>query len=278
MDPDALAPEITPPTGRARLRIYATPDTGTLPVVFLHAAVCDSRMWHHEFAGLGKTRRVVAYDRRGFGRTPSVGEPWSNADDLIAVLDTLKIDRAILVGCSQGGRITLDAGIAHPDRVAAMVAVCGAIGGAPWSPTTDPTLLALEKEYEAIEEKGDVEARIRIAARYWLDGPLAEEGRVQGPVRQLFHDMMARSLVAPEKGGLMATPDTAWAALPDVKMPVMTVWGPLDEPTVTQWMKLVKDRVPGAVGFEVPGTAHLPNLERPDLFGPRLAAFVDSVR
>ncbi|MGI9024659.1 MAG: alpha/beta fold hydrolase, partial [Burkholderiaceae bacterium] len=71
-------------SGSARLWTYATPDNGKTPIVFLHASVCDSRMWHHEIATLGPTRRIAAFDRRGFGETKAVHEAFANVDDTIA--------------------------------------------------------------------------------------------------------------------------------------------------------------------------------------------------
>ena len=78
------------------------------PVVFLHAGVADRRMWRTEMDRLKKTHRVIAYDRRGFGETESAPLPFSHVDDLEAVLDQLGCETATLVGCSQGGRISID--------------------------------------------------------------------------------------------------------------------------------------------------------------------------
>jgi pimeloyl-ACP methyl ester carboxylesterase len=70
----------------------------------------------------------VRYDRRGFGRSEPPKGPYSDVDDRHAVLDTLNISRAILVGCSNGSRLAVDYTLAHPDRVAALVLVGGAAG------------------------------------------------------------------------------------------------------------------------------------------------------
>jgi pimeloyl-ACP methyl ester carboxylesterase len=263
------------PSGAARLCAHATPDTGRLPVVFLHAAIGDSRMWHHEIATLGCSRRVVAYDRRGFGETKATHEQHAPVDDAIAVLDALAIERAILVGCSNGGRIALDTTIAHPDRVAGLVLVCAAIGGAPESPIwSEEPLKSTYDAWLAAEKAKDHATLTRISAHVWLDGPLEPDGRVQGPVRDLYAAMMERTLVDPEDETATAMPDTAYAALPTLNVPTLVYWGPLDVSSVTAEMHHAAATIPGATGVEIPGTAHLPNLERPDLFMPPLEAFI----
>lgn len=276
MDLDRFTTVSTTNAGSAHLRTYATPDTGKTPVVFLHAGVCDSRMWHHEIATLGPTRRVVAFDRRGFGETKSVHAPYSNVDDTIAVMDALKVERAVIVGCSNGGRTALDTYFAHPDRAVGLVLVCGAIGGAPESDAweRDPRMRALFAHYLAAEKVHDRATLAKVVAHVWLDGPLENEGRVGGAVRALVLDMLDRSLEDAEDEGAGFGPPTAYANLSNVKVPTLVAWGPLDVPDVTTTMKHAAATIPGAQSLEVPGTAHIPNLERPDLFTPRVAAFV----
>ena len=266
--------------GSAQLRTYATPDSGKTPIVFLHASVCDSRMWHHEIATLGPTRRIAAFDRRGFGETKLLHQTYANVDDTIAVMDALKIRRALLVGCSNGGRVALDTNFAHPDRVAGLALVCGAIGGTPeeemeW--VTRPRMRAMYARYLKAEKAKDSKTLAKITALVWLDGPLEREGRVGGAVRALFMDMVAKSFAGSEHEDKGFVSDTAYANLANVKVPTLVVWGPLDVPDVTRTMKHAAAAIPRAQSLEVPGTAHLPNLERPDLFTPRLARLVESL-
>ena len=100
------------------------------PVVLLHAGVADRRMWRAQCGTLAEAGFAAhAYDRRGFGDTLHVDEPWSQVGDLLAVLDHVAKERpAILVGCSQGGRIAIDACLVSPTRVR---------GSASWGSGTD---------------------------------------------------------------------------------------------------------------------------------------------
>src|SRR5690606_14353971 len=103
-----------------------------LPVVFLHAGVCDKRMWLAQMQAVADADwHGVAYDRRGYGEAASPDEAFSHLDDLEAVLDALDIHAAVLVGCSMGGGLAVDFALAHPGRVIGLVLIGTSISGAP---------------------------------------------------------------------------------------------------------------------------------------------------
>ena len=243
------------------------------PLLFLHAAVCDSRMWARQFDTFGASRTVVAYDRRGFGATAPVDEHFSSVDDLFAVMDGMRLDRAVLVGCSQGGRIVLDAALARPERVAGLVLVAAAVGGAPEAATHDPRLDGLIAAHERAQEAEDIDAQNRIQAHVWLDGPFSDEGRVAGDARELFLTMNRIVLSGP-KIGTTDVPATAYARLATLEMPTLVMWGPLDVPSVVTNMQHAASTIPGVRSCELDGVAHLPSLEAPDRFDAALADFL----
>src|SRR5437899_12532110 len=74
-------------SGQARLAAKVVGDGD--PVVFLHAAVCDSRMWRGQLDALGASNKAMAYDRRGFGETRAEKEDFSAVADLLAVIDAV---------------------------------------------------------------------------------------------------------------------------------------------------------------------------------------------
>ena len=169
-------------------------------LVCLHAGVADARSWRAQQQSFSGRWRVIAYDRRGFGRTRCPPQPFAHVDDLIALLDALRIGQAVLMGCSQGGRIAIDAALAYPDRVRALVLVAAAISGAPeWADLP----AAMQPRFDALaaaEARGDLDAVNRLEAEIWLDGPLQAPGRVGGAVRELFLEMNGTALRAPSPG------------------------------------------------------------------------------
>jgi len=91
------------------------------PLLLLHAAVADSRMWAPIRPRLERARRVLAPDALGYGDRPLPKRAFSRVDDVVALLDAERIERAAVVGASDGGRVAIDLALEHPDRVAALV-------------------------------------------------------------------------------------------------------------------------------------------------------------
>jgi pimeloyl-ACP methyl ester carboxylesterase len=243
------------------------------PVVFLHAGVCDRRMWAAQRDGVGASTMAIAYDRRGFGETSAAPEDFSAVADLMAVIDALANGApAILVGCSQGGRIALDAALRHPASVRALVLIAPSVSGAPAAihrPAIAPLLAALK----AAEEAGDLDRANAIEARLWLDGPLAPEGRVAGEARRLFRDMNAIALRAPPTGSDRDVAP-AFDRLGEIAAPALVIWGDLDFPHIQQRSRHVAATMPNGSQHVLAGAAHLPSLERPADVTDLLAAFI----
>lgn len=98
---------------------------GGLPVVFAHSTAGSSAHWAHQLTHLRPTRRAVAFDLRGHGRSESPSDDdysiSSMAADVHAVVDALRIPRFVLVGHSLGGGVALTYAGAHPDRIAGLL-------------------------------------------------------------------------------------------------------------------------------------------------------------
>lgn len=99
------------------------------PVVLLHSGGADLRDWTFVAPILAKQYKVVAYDGRGAGKSPSPTVPANYVADLLALLDHLEIEKAALVGHSMGGRIATDFALEHPDRVSELVLIGPALSG-----------------------------------------------------------------------------------------------------------------------------------------------------
>lgn len=247
-------------SGLARLHAGAS-GTGT-PVIFLHAGVADRRMWTCEMNAVVRGHRAIAYDRRGFGGTAHTDEAYSQVDDLLAVLAALGGDKAaVLVGSSQGGRIALDATLAHPDRVAGLILIAPAISGAPPGemPIAAQTLIT---QLEAAEARGALDLTNALEARLWLDGPLEAENRVSGEARDLFLAMNGIALRAEVKGAEQPPP-SAFDCLGQIDVPTLLVCGDLDFPHLQARNRWLAQSIPNARERVIGGVAHMPSLERP---------------
>ena len=100
---------------------------GSLPVVLVHSLAGNSTHWAAQLEHLRRDRRAVALDIRGHGRSepPKDGDYMiaAMAGDVAAVVDTLGLDRFVLMGHSMGGGVALVYAGAHPDRVAGLFLV-----------------------------------------------------------------------------------------------------------------------------------------------------------
>jgi pimeloyl-ACP methyl ester carboxylesterase len=232
------------------------------PVVFLHAGVCDRRMWRAQLDGVGAKHKAVAYDRRGFGETRAETEDFSAVVDLMAVIDaTANSTPAILVGCSQGGQIALDAALRHPSRVRALVLISPSVTGAP-AAIYPPEIQDLMAHLKKAQEAGDLDQANAIKAHLWLDGPLQPEGRITGQVRRLFLDMNAIALrSSPTGSNLDVAP--AFHRLNEISAPSLVIWGDLDFPHIQERSRHIAATVSNGSGHDLTGAAHLPSLERP---------------
>lgn len=242
-------------------------------LVFLHAGVADKRMWRDQMAAFADRFRVVAYDRRGFGETRYQPEVFSHMKDLRAVLDELAIEQANLVGCSQGGRFAVDFTLAYPKRVAKLVLVAPAIGGAPQPEELPDDIDNLLQQAEQAEDQKHYELVNRIEAHMWLDGPRSPDGRVPGSARDLFLRMNIIPLKSPSPGKDEPAKDS-FKRLKEIAAPTLLIWGDLDFPHLQERCALLGKRIKGAQSAMMPGTAHLPNLEQPKQFNALLDAFL----
>lgn len=97
------------------------------PVILLHGGMGNADHWSHQVPALAEKFLVIAIDSRGHGRSTRPTVPKSKpsydvmATDVIAVMDHLKVERAAIVGWSDGGEIALKLGIHHPKRVTKLV-------------------------------------------------------------------------------------------------------------------------------------------------------------
>ena len=140
-----------------------------VPVVFVHGFPFDARMWRPQLASLVGDARLVAFDLRGFGRSPAgdgLVTMETYVDGLLEVLDGEAIDRAVLCGLSMGGYVVLRAAEREPGRVRGLV-LCDTRS----APDTDETRLSRAATLRRVKEEGTAflveEFPPKVLARRW---------------------------------------------------------------------------------------------------------------
>ncbi len=218
------------------------------PLVLLHPGVGDSRIWDPLLPELTAMHRVIRYDARGHGRSPTPTAPYSLLDDLVTVLDHYRLDRVPIVGCSQGGDCALGLAVTAPARVSALVLLCPGISGFPV-----PAEPAVRAEFERAAADG-ADAVAEVGLRLW-----AAAGRTPEVVEQLRS--AARAWLAAED--LEQPNPPVYDRLGEIRVPTSLLVGDADRPWLLESNREAARRIPGCVYVELPGVDHLPPLRVP---------------
>ncbi|MEY9849673.1 3-oxoadipate enol-lactonase [Streptacidiphilus sp. BW17] len=261
-----ISHEVTGPVQKAGTR-GAAAGGDALPLVLLHAGVGDSRMWDPQWAALVRTgRRVVRCDFRGFGTTPPADGPYREADDVLALMDGLGIERAVLVGSSNGGRVAQDVALDRPDRVGGLALFCAPVPGQQWQ----PELLAFGEREDALLDAGDLDAATELNVVTWL-GPEADDA-----AKASLRTMQRRAFEV--QSGL--TEDFAAAPverdLSKIEVPTLVVSGAHDFQDFRDSAARLAAELPDPRRVGLPWAGHLPTMERPDQTTRLLLDFLDA--
>ena len=233
------------------------------PIVMLHAGVADSRMWQAQADEFAKQFDVVRPDMRGFGDSELPARPWKPREDLLALMDELRLKPAHLVGCSMGGSLAIDFVIDHPERVSKLVLVGAGVGGE----KHDPRHEGLYAEVTAADERHDMNAVNEAEMYLWLDGPYRPRGYVAQPLRDLFLDMNGKNLDADwSTAPMQALEPPAATRLSEITAPTLVIVGDKDLEPIRETADLLASSIAGAHKVVIQDAAHLPNLEHPAEF------------
>lgn len=236
-------------------------------MVLLHAGVGDRRMWEPQARALDAAYRVVRPDLRGFGGTPLPGGRFSHAEDVVALLDHLRVDRAALVGASFGGAVALEVAAAAPDRVSALVLLCAAADGVPPSAAAR----AFDEQEDALLQSGDLAAAVELNVATWVGPEASEEVRdmVRTMQRHAFEVQLAADEVDPPPQPVEVGVDAA-----DVPVPALVVSGGHDLDHFQAVARHLATALPDARSRHLGWAGHLPSLERPDEVTALLETFL----
>jgi pimeloyl-ACP methyl ester carboxylesterase len=201
--------------------------------------------------------------------------PFSNRDDLRAVMDHFVIQKAHVLGLSRGGMIALDTAVETPERFLSLTWVAGGLRG---YDVNDPRLVDIWPEMENLEEAKDWPRLVEMETQMWTDGPGQSADRVDPDVRRRMIEWNTENYRAEQPANQPTQPDVAAAeALDRLTMPTLFIWGTLDELGVLKAGEKLVAEVAGARSQVYEGVAHMVNLERPAEFNSLVGGFLDEV-
>ena len=257
--------EIEGPAGTLSVRTLGSPEAPGLPILFVHPINLQGRAWSLVAPAFADEHFCVMPDLRGHGTSDAAG-PFGTpawAEDLMAVVDQLGLDRFHVVGGSAGGPLAVHLAAHHPDRVASITAVGSSLGRQGKGPD--------------------------------IVGDLLQEMDVESMFRAVIPDISLAPTCAPEivewtlalcNPNSSETVAAVWRSsgetdvrpiVGDVRCPAVVITGSVDA-TATPG---VGDALAAALGTELillDGIGHLPMLESPGLLVEHLRPHLGAAR
>jgi 3-oxoadipate enol-lactonase len=246
---------------------------GSPVIIFIHGFPFNKSMWKRQVEALMDNYRVIAYDIRGHGNSDTGTGDFSIelfVNDLLCLMDALKIDKTMLCGLSLGGYIALNAVINYPERFYALVlSDTNCIADAPES---------IEKRMKAIESirKGGVEKYAdeslkNLFAAESFSARKEDIAAVKEMIVKTSIQSLCKTLLA-----LTVRRETC-TKLQEIKIPALILVGKEDKITTPEAASLMHKKIHGSLLEILEHAGHVSNLENPDEFNNQVNKFVASV-
>lgn len=243
-------------------------------MIFLHGFPFSHAMWTAQLNIISPFCHAIAYDIKGHGMS-DVGDGQysieSHVDDLIGLLDLLKIERTVIVGLSMGGYITLRALQRNPERFRAAV-LCDTRSE---SDTNEGRLRRFDG-VKMVKLEGS-----KVFADNFVKAVFAPRSFEQNPTAiKLIHDIIEKTSPLSIAGTLLALAsrtDTT-ESLRKIEVPTMILVGEKDALTPPDASRTMHEQIRGSEFHVISNAAHMSNLENPEEFNERLIGFLKKLQ
>jgi len=249
------------------------------PLVLSHEFAGTYKSWEPQVRFFSRRYQVITYNHRGFppSDVPEQASAYSQdilVEDLYQLLRYLGINEAYVGGCSMGGNIALNFGIAHPEMTRALILVATGAG----TTGRDMFVPKLEGMAQQVEKVG-----WKVLAEQYANDPNRIQLKRKDPRgwREFADDLAAHS----DEGSarlirevIIKRPPVSdlEAELKQLKIPTLIMVGDEDEMCIDPAL-IMKKHLPGAGLLVLPRSGHAINLEEPDIFNRALLDFLTAV-
>lgn len=248
------------------------PDNASV-IILIHGFPLNKSMWNKQVDVLIEKCRVIAYDVRGYGSSEPGTDDFSIelfANDLIALMDALKIERATLCGLSMGGYIALNAIENYPKRFDALI-LCDTTCAADTSEAKEKRLMAIESiDKYCVEHYANESLKNLFAPESFVTNRESimwvKEMITETPVKTF-----SKTLIA------LAKRRETCDKLDKIEVPVLILVGSEDKITPPNMAMFMQNNIRGAQLRIVEHAGHLSNIENTYEFNEHLLNFIDSV-
>lgn len=264
--PAVVSAQVTPTVGYAPvngLKMYYEVHGSGDPVVLLHGAFMAIPSEAEWIAELARTRKVIAVEMQGHGRTADISRPMSAgnfADDVAALMDYLKVPNADVIGYSMGGGVAMQCAIRHPEKVRKVVIMSSALSKDGWV-------------------KEGAEAIPRITAELFKGTPIEAEYKKLSPTPDAFPEFVRHMVES-------ATDDVGVEQLKATKAPMFFIHGDADGVRldhIAEMFRLKGGDVHGDIRPRsasrlaiLPDTTHVTLMDRKSVIVPMVNDFLDA--
>jgi len=238
-------------------------------VLMANSLMSNYSMWDWNVPALADRYRVLRYDKRGHGGSQTTLGPYSIsqlADDVVALLDALKIEKVHFIGLSMGGMIGQQMGARYPERVYSL-SLCDTASEMP------PRNL-WEERFEIARKEG-IPGLVDGTIKRWFTAPFIERAPQDiEKVRQMILGTGVEGYI----GCASAVRDMAQTTmLLKIKAPTLILTGRQDPACTVEQATVLNRMIDGSKMVLIEEAAHLSNIEQPAVFNQVIREFIDSV-
>jgi pimeloyl-ACP methyl ester carboxylesterase len=247
--------------------LYVEDEGEGTAIVLIHGLTLDCRMWGPQLSVLAKRFRVIAYDVRGFGQSDDpTDEPYTDWQDLRALLDVLDIQRACVVGLSRGGRVALEFARCCPERVLKMIVIDtnprladGPLAGRDW-------FAPLRQEVADLAIKNPAHA-----ADTWLTAEIWRSPN--GPADPMITGMVRDYFPAHKWGTTRRNTDLTMADVANIQIETLVMVGSDDIDEFQESAKQLRNLLPRSTLRTIPKAGHMANVDNPEFTNKAMMEF-----
>jgi pimeloyl-ACP methyl ester carboxylesterase len=241
------------------------------PLVLLHGALSDSRMWQRQIEYFSKKFTVVAWDAPGCGQSSDPPEDFSladYADTLNSLINTLNLEKPHVLGLSFGGGLALEYYHRFPE-VPKTLLLASAYAG--WAGSLPP------EEVENRVKNGIQQSELppEKVVEKWIPTLFSESVTPDAihetaSVMSEFHPVGMRAMLK-----AFAKADLRYI-LPQIKIPSLLIYGDADERSPLNLARELHKNIPASTLVTLPGVGHVANIEAPEIFNREVYRFLKS--
>lgn len=271
-------------------RLYAASRGEGPAIVLCDGLGCDGFIWRRLSENLAKHHQVITWNYRGHGLSQAPRHSAALgiealAGDLRAVMDAFGLTRTILMGHSMGAQVIFEFALRHPDRVRALITVCGSFGRPLDSLHDSDRLGRLFPFFKASVEKFPIVSQRlwRAAIRSRLAYAVASRFEVNGKIVQTsdfapyFDHLGVMNLGVFVALVAEAQAHTTRGRLHQILTPTLIIAGDQDTFTPARISERIAKEVARAELMIVPGGSHITPIEMPELVSLRVEKFLKNL-